>query len=613
MANCPTADEPGGDDGDDGAMGNDDQMIIDSGVTQYGTYNDTKCVVVPNSNLTMLLVEKSTSNPDSRRLDTLEEMAARKLDARFMDHNGTSYMPFIFSKTLEHNPVTYMAKTSDVEKLISGTGCMNETCPAINDIELSSSSERKMEGLYVSGHKRVRFGYPIGRLDIPAPLVTSAEGWYDMIAVYWQNILGSEAFNAYSDPDSDAVQTAIAELNEAAEGADISPSPITARNLFRGNFPGVEHGPYVSQFLMLDYKMGNSQGSNKVELDSYQASQKDPETYLKIQNGAVPNPEQNKNVSVYIFNGASLGSCVHNDAFYQLYFNACLIGQQQGVKLEDHLVDGSPSTQWLALGFPDLLAAVASSARTGLQIAWPQKWFKNLKIRPEAMAMRMAQMTNSSSPDVRAALRAIVNDDFLSKLESFNETRKWATYIDPNLSPNEQEIPDDTPEMWPLLEMLYPEGSPTHPSYPAGHAAVAGAVVTVMKAFSVTHEGRTPLPWPSTAYTSDDGINLIEVDSTEAASMTINGELNKLAQNVEAGRVFAGVHYPSDESGIILGEDVSLAFMADMLSDYSLAGVATKDPSVPLEQLSPKLNLQLFNGTFVEITRFGVTEISPVP
>jgi hypothetical protein len=27
----------------------------------------------------------------------------------------------------------------------------------------------------------------------------------------------------------------------------------------------------------------------------------------------------------------------------------------------------------------------------------------------------------------------------------------------------------------PLLPMAYPEGAPTHPAYPAGHAAIAGA------------------------------------------------------------------------------------------------------------------------------------------
>src|SRR4051812_7614099 len=34
-----------------------------------------------------------------------------------------------------------------------------------------------------------------------------------------------------------------------------------------------------------------------------------------------------------------------------------------------------------------------------------------------------------------------------------------------------------------LLPQAYPEGCPLHPSYPAGHATIAGACVTILKAF----------------------------------------------------------------------------------------------------------------------------------
>jgi hypothetical protein len=34
-----------------------------------------------------------------------------------------------------------------------------------------------------------------------------------------------------------------------------------------------------------------------------------------------------------------------------------------------------------------------------------------------------------------------------------------------------------------LLPMAFQEGSPMHPSYGAGHATVAGACVTILKAF----------------------------------------------------------------------------------------------------------------------------------
>ena len=43
-----------------------------------------------------------------------------------------------------------------------------------------------------------------------------------------------------------------------------------------------------------------------------------------------------------------------------------------------------------------------------------------------------------------------------------------------------------------LLSMAFPEGSPMHPCYGAGHATVAGACVTVLKAF-FDHSWKLPL------------------------------------------------------------------------------------------------------------------------
>jgi hypothetical protein len=44
-----------------------------------------------------------------------------------------------------------------------------------------------------------------------------------------------------------------------------------------------------------------------------------------------------------------------------------------------------------------------------------------------------------------------------------------------------------------LLPLAFPEGSPTHPAYGAGHATVAGACVTILKAFSMRRP-RSPIP-----------------------------------------------------------------------------------------------------------------------
>ncbi len=57
-----------------------------------------------------------------------------------------------------------------------------------------------------------------------------------------------------------------------------------------------------------------------------------------------------------------------------------------------------------------------------------------------------------------------------------------------------------------LLPMAFSEGSPTHPSYGAGHATVAGACVTILKAF---FDESFVLPNPVEA--SADGLTLVPV------------------------------------------------------------------------------------------------------
>lgn len=89
-----------------------------------------------------------------------------------------------------------------------------------------------------------------------------------------------------------------------------------------------------------------------------------------------------------------------------------------------------------------------------------------------------------------------------------------------------------------LLAMAFPEGSPTHPAYGAGHATVAGACTTILKAF---FEEDNVIPDPVVA-TADVTALLPWV----GPPLTVRGELNKVAANVAIGRRRAGVHWPSD-------------------------------------------------------------------
>jgi hypothetical protein len=108
-----------------------------------------------------------------------------------------------------------------------------------------------------------------------------------------------------------------------------------------------------------------------------------------------------------------------------------------------------------------------------------------------------------------------------------------------------------------LLPQAYPEGCPTHPSFPAGHAVIAGACATVLKAwFSET--------WvlPTTSVPNADGTALV---SYTGPDLTVGGELDKLAENVAIGRNWAGVHWRSDGiAGLRFGEAFAINFLREM-------------------------------------------------
>jgi hypothetical protein len=115
-----------------------------------------------------------------------------------------------------------------------------------------------------------------------------------------------------------------------------------------------------------------------------------------------------------------------------------------------------------------------------------------------------------------------------------------------------------------LLPMAFPEGSPLHPSYGAGHATVAGACVTILKAlFDETYA----IPNPVVA--SADGLSLVPYSGPDANALTVGGELNKLASNIGIGRNFAGVHWRSDYAeSLRLGEALALSVLQDQRSTY---------------------------------------------
>jgi hypothetical protein len=173
----------------------------------------------------------------------------------------------------------------------------------------------------------------------------------------------------------------------------------------------------------------------------------------------------------------------------------------------------------------DLVARVAAAS---LRAAWYQKWSVHRRIRPEQFAGRVHnQMTKAAAYGLHL--------DLLQSKALPAVFAKNGSY---------------------LLPQAYPEGAPLHPSYPAGHACIAGACATVLKAI---YNEAAPIPAPVTA--SSDGLTLTPYNG---AAVQVGGELDKLAANIAHGRDTAGVHYRSDgRQGLLLGEQVATEILRD--------------------------------------------------
>jgi hypothetical protein len=113
------------------------------------------------------------------------------------------------------------------------------------------------------------------------------------------------------------------------------------------------------------------------------------------------------------------------------------------------------------------------------------------------------------------------------------------------------------------LSVFDGEGSPTHPAYGAGHATVAGACVTILKAwFDESYVLPNPVQPDSTGQTL--------VPYTGAENLTVGGELNKIASNVALGRNIAGVHWRSDATeSLLLGEALAITVLRDQKAQYN--------------------------------------------
>lgn len=371
----------------------------------------------------------------------------------------------------------------------------------------------------------------------PAPQFSSAEAAGEAVELYWMALARDVNFTDF--PTDPTIAKAAAELSKLSDFRGPKENgKVTPNTIFRGTTPGDLAGPWLSQFLTLDFQFGAVPVSQKMRtlpsgLD-YLTQYAD---WLAVQNGYDPSANiQYDPTPRYIRNFRDLAQWVHIDALYQAYLHACLILLAQGTRLDPGLplYDSKAQAGFAQCGGPHILSLVTEVATRALKAVWYQKWFVHNRLRPEEYGGRV------HNHKVGAAKYPLHSDVLKSQAiqEVFN---RYGTY---------------------LLPQAFPEGSPTHSSYGSGHATVAGVCVTVLKAFfDETDTIKNPM------VPNADGTGLIP---WTGQPLTVLGELNKVATNIGFGRNGAGIHWRSDAiNSLKLGEDVAICILEEQKLTYN--------------------------------------------
>ena len=366
-------------------------------------------------------------------------------------------------------------------------------------------------------------------LDTP-PRFDSAEQAAEMVELYWRALLRDIPFAQY--PTHRLAAAACSDLSTlSAFQGPRQRQQVTPETLFRGDTAGDVAGPYISQFLLKPVPYLPLWVEQKVRTVEpgvdYLA---DYRRWLKAQNGALAGVNRFVEQPLYLRNGRDLGEYVHRDFAYQPYLSACLMLLKWSIPVDGGNPYKHSRTQegFATFGPQTALTRLATAAQLALQASWFAKWIVHRRLRPEAFGGRVHNHLEGKAQ--YPMHRELLESKVVTQLGE--RGGGW------------------------LLPQAYPEGCPAHPSYPAAHAVVAGACVTVLKAF-FDETYTVPEPVEATA----DGTSLVP---WRGEPLRIGGELDKLASNIALGRDFAGVHWRSDSiEGLRFGERVAMDLLRE--------------------------------------------------
>jgi hypothetical protein len=450
-------------------------------------------------------------------------------EARYADRRAS------FAKTLPHND----AGEVDAEAFARFVSVLSS-----GDPDAFEALQRDPAAVVQLNDPQATYAFDLAGLDgaatslDPPPTFASPLMAAEMAELYWLSLTRDVPFREYeTDP---LVVAAVADLNAFSEpltsGTAQKPTPAT---VFRGETLGDLIGPYLSQFLWLDIPYGIKTIEQRYTVPTRgQSFLTDYGEWLACQRGARPRSKLAFDATPrFICSARELAEYVHRDFSFQTYMNAALIMLALG---KDVLSPTNPyrrsRTQLgdITLGNKNILSLVAQAALLGQKGAYFHKWQVHRRLRPECFGGRIeTHATRRRQYDFHTD---ILQCDAVARVQSQYRTR--------------------------LLPVAFPEGCPTHPSYPSAHACNAGACATILKAF---FDADYVLPHPVEA--TADGSAL---EPWQGAALTLGNEIDKLANNIALGRDAGGVHYRSDSiRGLFVGEQQALGLLRDYSRTYN--------------------------------------------
>ena len=522
-----------------------------------------------------------------------------------LDQSEETHFIGNFHKTLPHNDY------GEVD--ISAYKIFKDVCIAVEagqpvDFESIPNGDPNANSKFTSplaGASSETHGPEPQSLEIPpAPGILSESTAAEMVELYWMALLRDEPLANFSDA---TLNTAVNEVRASYEKAltnDKMPGAISlvtdlptangaldirAETLFRCGLKDEEYGPLVSQFFLRNIPYGvqtiDQRQTPYVREKDFLISHED---WLHAQNtgkdqygrdyGSCNNyAEQiaghatyypSPDVKRYISTMRDLARFVNRDALHQAYFNAALFLNAIDAPVDD----GNPYKNrykrqggFATLGGPDLLTLVSEVASRALKVVWRQKWLVHRRARPEVYGGLLQMEVNG----YQGVKRPYGLPELVRKSTAANMVNgKNNSYF---------------------LPMAFSAGSPAHPAYGAGHATVAGACVTVLKAWfdedaklgellrnaMKAENSKEPgtlkgLVQPGAHKSGEDFEEPSTYTGDDADKISVGGELNKIASNVAMGRSMGGVHWRSDNTrSLRLGEEIAIEILRKRTLEYA--------------------------------------------